>query len=417
MRILQVYNKYRRYGGEDKVVELEANLLKSRGHEVQLLSVSTEELIDAHPLRLARAGVGSVWSWRGYSLMSSMLRSFRPNIVHVHNTFPLLSPSIYWAAHRQRVPVIQTLHNFRLTCANAHLLRNDKPCQLCVGHSPLPALRHRCLNKSLSQTAAVVASNAVHRLLGTYDRKVAAYIALNEFSRKVMVTSGLPEGKVFVKSNFGPERVLRNGPRLLQVVFVGAISRAKGVHLLLDAWRRLSSKEWQLVLIGDGVDRTTLEREYAEHANIAWRGSLLHDEVLDAIASSRFLVLPSLCYENFPLVLLEAFSLGTPVIVPNHGAFPSIVAYGAQGLLFSPGDADSLIAKLTEALELKDSKWLQLSQSAFSRYATDYTENRNYAQLMGIYEKAIAIAHKKHRQRALYGRLVQQKNAPEALGD
>jgi glycosyltransferase involved in cell wall biosynthesis len=417
LRILQVYNKYRRYGGEDKVVELEANLLKSRGHEVDLLSVSTEELIGAHPLQFVTAGLGSVWSCRGYSLMSSMLRSFKPNIVHVHNTFPLLSPSVYWAAQRYRVPVVQTLHNFRLTCANAHLLRDDKPCHKCVGHSPLAALRHRCLNGSLAQTSAVVASNVVHRLLGTYDRKVAAYIALNEFSRGVMVSSGLPENKIYVKSNFGPQRLLRNTPRLRQVTFVGAVSRAKGAHLLLDAWRRLSPKESRLVLIGDGSDRATLEREYAELANIEWRGSLPHEEVLDSIASSRFLVLPSLCYENFPLVLLEAFSMGTPVIVPNHGAFPSIVSDRGQGLFFSPADAASLIVTLREALDLKESTWAQLSRSAYCRYETDYTENRNYAELMGVYERVIARAHKADLRGVLQGSSMQQGKAPEVSGD
>jgi glycosyltransferase involved in cell wall biosynthesis len=308
------------------------------------------------------------------------------------------------------------LHNFRLACANAHLLRDDKPCQKCVGHSPLAALRHRCLNRSLPQTSAVVASNVIHRLLGTYHRKVAAYIALNEFSREVMVSSGLPEGKIFVKSNFGPERVPRNTPRLPQVSFVGAVSRAKGAHLLLEAWRRLSPKEGRLVLLGDGPDRATLEREYAECANIVWRGPRPHEEVLDLIASSRFLVLPSLCYENFPLVLLEAFSLGTPVIVPNHGAFPSIVSDRGQGLLFSPGDAVSLIAILREALDLKESAWVHLSQSAYCRYASDYTENRNYAQLMGIYERAIAIAHKADLRGARRPTSMQEK-APEALGD
>jgi glycosyltransferase involved in cell wall biosynthesis len=417
LRILQVYNKYRRYGGEDKVVELEASLLKSRGHEVELLSVSTEELIDAHLLRFVAAGLGSVWSWRGYSLMSSMLRSFKPNIVHVHNTFPLLSPSIYWAANRQRVPVVQTLHNFRLTCANAHLLREDKPCQKCVGHSPWAALRHRCLNGSLAQTSAVVASNVVHRLLRTYDRKIAAYVALNEFSREVMVSSGLPADKIFVKSNFGPERSLKNTPRLPQLTFVGAVSRAKGVHLLLDAWRRLSPKESRLVLIGDGSDRSALEREYAQVTNVVWRGSLPHEEVLESIASSRFVVLPSLCYENFPMVLLEAFSMGTPVIVPNHGAFPSIVSDRVQGLLFSPGYTGSLIATLREALDLEESTWIRLSQSAHYRYATDYTEDSNYAHLMEIYERVIALAQKAGLRGVLQRPSMQQDNAPEISGD
>ena len=201
-RVLQVYNEYRRYGGEDAVVRLEAEMLARHGHEVELLRASTTELDGAGILRLAAAGFGAVWSFRGYAAMKKAIARFSPDIVHVHNEFPLLSPSIFWACHRADVPVVQTMHNYRLACANAHLLRGDRPCEDCVGRFPWPALRHRCYGPSLPRTAAVAARNVVHRWLGTYRKHVDAFIVLTEFSKDLLVRAGLPEERVFVKPNF-----------------------------------------------------------------------------------------------------------------------------------------------------------------------------------------------------------------------
>lgn len=392
MRILQVYNRYRTYGGEDVVVDLEADLLRSRGHEVELLTASTGELEDTSILQLAAAGLGTVWSFRGYSLMKKAIERFSPDLVHVHNTFPLLSPSVYWAAHQLNVPVVQTLHNFRFTCANAHLLRDDKACESCVGRSPWPALRYRCFHQSLSQTSAVVAMNMVHRWLGTYENLIAGYIALTEFSRTVLVRAGLPEAKTFVKPNFVPTRMTSDLVRHSQMAFVGAISRAKGAHLLLQAWSRIMPTDSNLVLIGDGPDRVKLQQEYASNPTISWYGVLPHEEVLQTLSESQFLVLPSLCYENFPLVLLEAWSVGTPVVVPDHGAFPSLVSHCQQGMLFSSGDVESLAITLTQALETRDDVWTQWSQSARKKYLAHYTQDANYEQLMYIYSRVVQVA-------------------------
>src|SRR5229473_6942307 len=197
MRILQVHNKYRPgWGGEETVVALEAELLRSHGHEVEQLFAWTKELDGASAIRLFSAGLGTVWSFRGYSMMKKAIARFSPDIIHVHNSFPLLSPSIFWAADSAAVPTVQTIHNFRFACAGATLLRNEKPCQDCVGRFPWPALRHRCYQDSLPATSAVVAMNVFHKLLGTFVNKVHAYIALNEFSKEIMLRAGLPQSRV-----------------------------------------------------------------------------------------------------------------------------------------------------------------------------------------------------------------------------
>jgi glycosyltransferase involved in cell wall biosynthesis len=388
MRVLQVYNEYRTYGGEDTVVHLEADLLRQHGHQVELLRVSTRELEMASSLRLVSAAFGTLWSFRGYSMMKKAIAHFSPDIVHVHNTFPLLSPSVFWAAETAGVPVVQTLHNYRLTCANALLLREDRPCQECVGHFPWAGLRHRCFGSSLPRTAAVTGMNLIHRWLGTYEAKVHAFIALTPFSKDILTRAGLPRERIHLKPNFSPETVKLTSPRLHRFVYVGRIARFKGAHLLLDAWARLSSTGHQLLMVGDGPDRAELEKRFARHENILWCGNQSREKVLDLIAASRWLVQPSLAYENFPMSVLEALSAGTPVIVPNHGAFSAIVSEGMEGLLFSAGDTGSLSTVLQTAFETSEGTWTQLSSNARNKHRSEYAGPGNYAQLMSIYEQA-----------------------------
>jgi glycosyltransferase involved in cell wall biosynthesis len=389
MRILQVQNKYRPgWGGEETVVALEADLLRCHGHEVEQVFAWTKELDGAGAIRLFSAGLGAVWSFRGYSMMKKAIARFSPDIVHVHNTFPLLSPSVFWAAERAAVPVVQTLHNYRLACANSLLLREDRPCQECVGHFPWPGLRHRCFGSSLPRTAAVTSMNVVHRWLGTYETKVHAFIALTAFSKEILSRAGLPRERIHLKPNFSADTVKLTSPRLRRFVFGGRIARFKGVHLLLEAWAHLASRGHQLMMVGDGPDRAELEQRFAGHENILWCGNQPREKVLGLIAASRWLIQPSLAYENFPMSVLEALSVGTPVIVPDHGAFASMVSDGAEGLLFSAGDAGSLSTVLQTALEASEGSWMQWSANARNKHLSEYAARSNYPQLISIYEQA-----------------------------
>jgi glycosyltransferase involved in cell wall biosynthesis len=406
LRVLQVYNEYRSHGGEDAVVHLEAELLRQHGHQVELLRVSTKELDGAGFLRLAAAGFGTAWSLRGYSMMKKAITRFSPDIVHVHNTFPLLSPSVFWAADRAGVPVVQTLHNYRLTCANSLLLRDDRPCQECVGHFPWPGLRHRCFGSSFPRTAAVTSMNVLHRWLGTYQTKVHAYIVLTAFSKEILTRAGLPQGRIHVKPNFGPATVRLISPPVRRFIFAGRIARYKGVHLLLEAWARLASAGHQLLIVGDGPDRAELEQRFAAHANIVWCGNQPREKVIDLISASQWLVLPSLAYENFPMSVLEALSAGTPVIVPNHGAFAAIVSDRVEGLLFSACDSASLSSALQTALDASEGVWTQWSLNARNKHLTEYTAHSNYAQLMSVYQEAEESFHRM-RGRARYPKIIE----------
>jgi len=389
-RVLQVYNEYRTYGGEDTVADLEAQLLRKAGHQVERLTVSTKELDTANAFRLAIAGVGSVWSFRGYSALRKALQRFAPDIVHVHNTFPLLSPSIYWAAARARLPLVQTLHNYRLTCANALLFRDDRPCEDCVGRFPWPALQHRCCNGSFWKTAAVASTNVFHSWLGTYCRKVPAYIALTEFSRDLMVRSGLPKERVFVKPNFICQPNSTAKPRLRQIVFLGGDKRLKGLHLLLEAWSLAAPLETRLLIVGHGCEKPISQLPAFSDPKFVWCGFQPREKVIELLAESRFLVFPSLAYEGFPMALLEAFSVHTPVVVPNHGAFPSLVTHLENGLLFKPGSVNSLAENLSKGIDATEESWLRWSQNAYDKYRNAYTEVHNYEQLVSIYRQTIA---------------------------
>lgn len=392
MKVLQVHNHYRAHGGEDTVMDLERELLISHGHHLERFTASNKELKAS-----LRAGVETVWSQPSYRTLRERLRETAPDVLHVHNTFPQLSPSVYWAASAEGVPVVQTLHNYRLTCADASLLRDGEPCELCVGHPPWHGVLHRCYRGSAAASAAIAAMQTTHRALGTFANKVDAYITLTQFARSVMARSGLPEELMHVKPNFVPDTMPQATPeRRSQVVFVGRLSKEKGADLLLEAWAKMrKSAETRLIVVGDGPERESLEKSFHGLPGLEWRGWLSHEEAMREVARSRCLVVPSRAYEGFPMVVVEAMSVGTPVIAPDHAAFPEILPASGAKLLFEPGDPEDLKDKITAASNFGDEEWLQLSRAARETYLDRYTAETNHERLMEVYEAAIERAERK----------------------
>jgi glycosyltransferase involved in cell wall biosynthesis len=390
VRVLQVHNEYfSGLGGEDTVVRLEKELLGSRGHDVRQLLVSTSALKSANPLRLLQAAVESVWSGSGYEAVANEVRAFRPDIVHVHNTFPLLSPSVYYAIRRNGACVVQTLHNYRFACANGLLLRNGVPCEDCVGRAKWRGAVHRCYHGSAGISGSVVALQTGHGVAGTFAREVDAYIALTSFQRDIVIRDGLPAERVHVKPNFSLGATLADEPRerKRQMVFIGNIRTEKGTDLLLDAWTRVRPEGYRLLLLGDGPDRVGLQRQYASDDSIVWMGFQDAAEVARVLANSRYIVVCSRWYEGFPMVLLEAFSSKTPVIAPNHAAFPEILGGDRCGFLFEPSNADSLAHVLRLAASTRDGAWLEQSDAMFAK-AEKYSASANYVRLEEIYTAA-----------------------------
>ena len=390
LRILQVHESYSPgWGGEDTVVELERRLLEDRGHTVEQFRAAHAGLKHAGLIRQLFEAPGFLWSRPSYRELSRKIAGFAPDVIHVHNTFPQLSPSVFWAAHRARIPVVHTLHNFRHVCANSLLLRDGRGCHDCVGRPSWPALRHACYAQSRVRTSAVVAINLLDSALGTYRRSVDAAIALNEFSREIFLRAHFPEDRLFVKPNFVPAPSPARAPRKLQAVFVGSITRTKGVPLLLEAWSKAALSPAKLLLIGDGPDRPLLTRQYSHRDDIEWCGSLPRAAVLDRIAESTILVFPSLAYENCPMAVLEAFSVGAPVVAADHPSLQTIIRHEREGLLFRAGSAASLASALETALHAPAAAWQSWSNAARQAHAERYSEAANYPQLIAIYRAAI----------------------------
>jgi glycosyltransferase involved in cell wall biosynthesis len=381
MKILIAHNAYQHRGGEDAVVAAEEALLRTHGDETLLYQRHNDEL---QTMPRSTAALSAIWSSQSARELERQCRQFQPDIIHAHNTFPLISPSIYWVAQKLRIPVVQTLHNFRLLCPQAMLLRDSAICEDCVGHLPWRAITRKCYRDSALQSAVLTGMLAVHRAIGTFDHKVALYVATNAFCRDKFIAGGLPAERLRIKPHFVDNTAIepqwndREGG-----LFIGRLSPEKGLDVLIEASNRLSSKVMKIV--GNGP----LEHKVAPAFGDRYLGYRNRQEVLQLLGSAAFLVAPSTCYETFGLVGIEAFSCGTPVIASRRGSFGELVKDGVTGLLFKPGDAQDLAAKIEWALAHPEAM-RDMGRAARSEYLARYTPQRNYRMLMDIYEEAVA---------------------------
>ncbi|SEK26630.1 glycosyltransferase family 4 protein [Nitrosovibrio tenuis] len=377
-RILIVHNAYQQRGGEDVVVEAEAELLRQHGHQVELFLRHNSAIGN-----IGRAALiaQTLWSAPTVKAFDAVVRAFKPDLVHVHNTFPLISPSLYWAAAEARVPVVQTLHNFRLLCPQAMFLRNGRICEDCLGHPPWRSVIHRCYRNSVTQSAVLATTLAMHRGLNTWHRKVTRYIALNEFCRNKFIEGGLPAERIVVKPNFVDAGDSVRGDRS-GFLFVGRLSVEKGVDVLARAASRLT--DVHIRVVGAGSEHATLR----DVPGVELLGTLPGAQVREQMQQATALVFPSICYETFGLVAVEAFASGTPVIASRIGTLPNLVEEDVTGLLFSPGDAADLANKMRWA-QLNPEQMAAMGSTARACYETKYAAARNYHELMAIYRDAI----------------------------
>lgn len=386
LRILIAHNQYQQWGGEDSVVEAESSMLNKNGCVVETFLRHNDDLGDMPPLR---AAINTYWSRKTQDDVAQVITRFRPDIIHVHNTFPLISPSIYWAASSSGIPVVQTLHNFRLMCPQAMLLRNGGICEDCLDRLPRRGILRKCYRGSLPQTAVLAGMLTLHRVLGTWQRKVTKYIALNEFCRSKFIQGGLPSERIAIKPNFV------DVPRLTSTrreggLFVGRLSPEKGIEVLLKALDRLEDADIEVVGAGPEQDRVN------DHPRTRCLGALNQDDVMNEMRGAAYLVMPSICYENFPRTLVEAFACGLPVIASRLGAMADLVRDGETGLLFESGNADDLAKKIAWA-EANSEEMREMGIRARQEYESKYTPEINYGQLMAIYADAIAAVKQEQR--------------------
>lgn len=379
-RVLIVHNAYQQYGGEDAVVEAETELLRRHGHPVHRYTRHNQDIAAGSGSQLA---LQTLWSRRTTADIDGLLAEFRPDVIHAHNTLPLISPSLYWAAKRAAVPVVQTLHNFRLMCPQAMLFRDGGVCEDCVGRVPWRAVVHRCYRDSALQSAAVAAAVHLHRLAGTWNERVALYVALNDFCKRKFVQGGLPASRIRIKPNFvdlpAPPPRKRHG-----LLFVGRLSPEKGLGVLAQALR-LASFSDRVRVAGSGPEQAQMEGL----KTVDLLGQLSTTDVYEEMARASALVLPSLGYENFPRVLVEAYAQGLPVVASRIGALAELVSDGLTGLLFEPGDSEDLARKLSWACD-NPSAMRRMGESARIHYEKEWAAQTNYRTLISIYSEAIA---------------------------
>lgn len=384
MKILLIHCHYRLPGGEDAVFAAERALLEGHGHRVVVYERSNEEA--AHGLAKLLLPLHAVWNRRAAREVRALIAREKPDAIHIHNTLLLLSPAVVRAAKQSGVPVVQSLHNFRLFCPNGILLREGNVCEECPHHGLSCALRHRCYRGNLAQTAVVAAAYALHRALGTW--RGVTMVALTEFDRRKLLEFNherpmFDADRLVVKPN--PVRVesravLPWADRKPQMLFAGRLEELKGLRTVLQAWQLLGDAAPDLLVAGEGP-LGDWARENAG-PKVHFLGQLPPAELHRHMAESRAVVAASLCYESFALVPAEAHMLGTPVLASDLGNVGASVRPGIDGLRFAPGDAKAL-AGAVGALSA-----MQFDCNAIAAAARrTYSEEENVRALLRLYTK------------------------------
>jgi len=383
MRIGIFHNRYVHRGGEDAVVDAEAGLLRKAGHEVHLFTVDSRDF--STPLARLGAGMRARWNGEMIERVSDFLAANPVDLGHVHNFFPLLSPAVHATLKTLGLPVVQTLHNYRLVCANGLFLRDDRPCEDCAERGPWNAVRHGCYRGSRLQTAVWAEATAHHRRRRTWHELVDRFVVTSAFARRKLVAAGLPERRVVVKPNFAadPGEPVPGGRG---AVYVGRLSPEKGVRLLLEAWREMQGVP--LTVVGSGPDEAELRRLAEDIAGVRFTGHLPPDGVVTELSRAAFLVAPSLCYENFPLVVVEAMACGRPVVASHPTAMSEMVEPGRTGELFAAGDGRSLAAAC-RALADDPQRTAEMGREARLHYEEMLCPERSLERLLAIYRDAM----------------------------
>jgi len=394
MRVLLCHNYYRTSApsGEDNVVSIERQLLEDSGLDVIIYQQFNDDIDNSTFRKQLSTALQGAWSHKSYKEISALIKKTKPDIAHFHNTFPQISPSAYAACQDNGVPVVQSLHNFRLICPNALLMRDEQPCELCVGKNLLPSLKHKCYRNSLMATSALVWMLIRNRIFNIYQKKVDVYIALTRFSAKKLIAGGIPANRIVIKPNCLPkgtydrEKIIhgRDG----YAIYVGRLTTEKGVKTLIDAWKIYN--DFPLKIVGDGKLMGQLRKVVESSSlNIEFLGFRSRDEVMDLIKNATMQIMPSLCYEGFPMALLEAYASGTPVIASKIGSLNELVEDNVTGLKFTPGDSNDLASKI-KYLNKSPALLKKMKTGARHEFESKYTAEQNMEKLFEIYNSLIS---------------------------
>lgn len=384
MRVLMVHNFYQLPGGEDESFRAEVAALESQGVDVDTYTLHNDAIRE---MGRAEVALKTVWNSGPYHDIRERVSVDRHDLVHFQNTFPLLSPAGYYAARAGGAAVVQSVRNFRFTCVNAQLFRDGAVCTDCVGHlAPVLGVMRGCYRGSRSASAVVATMLGVHKTIGTFSRKVDRYIAISEFVRGILVEAGYSPEMIAVKPNSLTSDPPVGGGEGGYLLYVGRLTREKGVGTLLEAWK-LASVNAKLRVAGDGPMAADV-RASASHG-VDWLGNVTHDEVLELIAGAAAVVVPSEWYEPFGRVVVEAFACGTPVIAARSGALPELVEHGSTGMLFRTGDSEAL-GSLMKGFATGGVDLSNMREAARRAYETRFSTAVHAHRLLDIYRASLA---------------------------
>ncbi len=388
MKILLCHNFYQQAGGEDQVFADEAALLESHGHEVVRYTIHNDAI---HEMRRVAIAAKTLWNRDTSREITKILRSDRPDVVHFTNTFPLISPAAYYAAKSESIPVVQSLHNYRLLCPASTFYREGKPCEDCLGKGiPWPAVLHGCYRSSRLATGVVAGMTTLHRLMRTWQRTVDRFVALSHFSAEKFIAGGLPAGKIVVKPNFiAPDPGPGSGAGRY-ALFVGRLAAEKGIETLLAAWEQLD-ETLPLKIVGDGPLASFVEERCTDNPRIAWLGWKSGSEVMQLMSEATCLMMPSEWYECCPKTLIESFAVGTPAVVSRLGAMAEMVEHERTGFHFEPRNPHDLASQI-KRLVGDPALASKMRHFARQQFEEKYTADLNYEQLMNIYRGVLRPA-------------------------
>lgn len=387
--VLIVHNEYQYAGGEDVVVRQDAQLLESKGHQVAFYRRNNEELKQYHKFQKLMLPLTTCFSLKTYREVRKLIREKQIDIVHVHNTLPLISFSCYYAAKKEHVKLVQTIHNFRLVCPNALFYRDNHICEECLSKGLMQGVKHGCYRGSKIQTMIVALAMKLHRIVKTFDLP-DAYIALTQFN-KDKISSLITLEKIHVKPNYLnvclPEKTTIEEEEYSYYVYAARLERVKGIFVLLDAFKELQHQK--LLILGTGPDEEKV-KEYIDRNqmdNVICKGFTPHDEAVGYISQAKAVIYPSLWYEGFPMTIVESLACGTPIIASDTPNLAERIKHGETGETFMTGNAHDLIKAVRQIDDMEQEQYKMLRSQAKACYDKVFTEEVVYEKMMKIYEE------------------------------
>jgi len=390
MKVLLVHNRYREPGGEEHAISQLEGLL-ARSHSVSRFEKRSEDWFGATGWQKAKQAIQVPFSRTVYQELRQCFERVKPDVVHVHNIFPFQTPSVYYAAASKRIPIVQTLHNFRHFCLNGLLLRDAKPCELCLGGNLMHGIVHRCYQGDRVKSGLMASTLFSHRILGTWN-KVDRFIVLSQFSQRLFEKAGLSSKKcVLLRNAVSVPPAFNPGPQNLKtapLIYIGRLSAEKGIKILLEAYKQISTfhPAVPLDVIGDGPLKIEVESFRKNNPSLLLRvhGPLYGEDKDRLLRKAGYLVFPSECYENCPYSVLEAFGYGVPVIASSLGGLPELVQEGRLGYLFKPGSAEDLVQQLRKAYS-DEPYWRDMRKQVYDEACQNFEEKKWIQKVEDLY--------------------------------